>query len=104
MRVYTLSLRAQHAALLPSVRRITPLFNFFLRSAHPRLHRGASLREQRIVFHITILRSRPAMEGEGQKGTKWAGEYKKGRTEREQRKGEGAEKGDGKRETNGTNT
>lgn len=37
------------------------------------------------MLHITILQSRPAVEGEDQQGTKWAGEYKKGRAERTQR-------------------
>jgi len=46
-------------------------FNLFLRSVHPLLYGGASFREQRIVLHITILRSRPAVEGEGRQGTEW---------------------------------
>lgn len=65
---------------------ITSLFNLFLRSeAHPPLYGDASFREQCIVLHITILRSRPAGEDEGRQGTKWTGEYKKGKAERTRR-------------------
>lgn len=51
------------------------------------------------MLHITILRSRPAVEGAGRQETKWAGEYKKGKAKRTR----GQKKGKGEVKTRETN-
>lgn len=77
-----------------AARCITFLFNLFLRSgAHPPLHGDASFREQCIVLHITILRSRPAMEGEGRQGNK-KGKAKRKLSEGKEEEGQGEKKRD----------